>query len=128
MQKQKNKQINYFFIEFRKNWRRERIVRACKGRSGTVGHSYFILNTEELATIWHFPSKFIKAPMLQRTESKKSEPPFSLPRNIAVDQGKDDLSLELKKQLHNNTLFSVDLNNKKFEEKFGQAKSEKKAE
>lgn len=116
-------QINYFFIEFRKNWRRERIVRSYKGRSGTVGHSYFILNTEELATVWHFPNKFIKAPMLQRTESKKSEPPFSLPRNIAVDQSRDDLSRDLKKQLHTNHPISVDISNKYFEERFAKKDS-----
>mgnify|MGYP001567012630 CR=1 FL=1 len=42
-------------------------------------HRVFILNTEELATIYHFPSTVVEAPMLRRAESKKGEPPLSLP-------------------------------------------------
>lgn len=40
---------------------------------------HFILNIEELATIYHFPSVIVEAPMLKRLESKKGEPPSSLP-------------------------------------------------
>jgi len=111
-------QIMYFFIEYRKNRRRERIMKAYKKRSGIMGHNYFILNTEELATIWHFPSKFVKAPLLQRTESKKSEPPFILPRQQNEDQDKEALKTDLKKQLLSGQSLGVDLNNKYFEEKF----------
>jgi hypothetical protein len=40
----------------------------------------FILNIEELATIFHFVGRTnVPAPMVQRIESKKSEPPFNLP-------------------------------------------------
>jgi len=38
-----------------------------------------ILNTEELATIYHFPTTFIEAPTLQRLESRRGEPPAELP-------------------------------------------------
>lgn len=38
-----------------------------------------ILNTEELATIYHFPTTFVEAPTLQRLESKRGEPPAELP-------------------------------------------------
>jgi hypothetical protein len=39
----------------------------------------FILNTEELATIFHFPSSSIETPTLPRIPSKKAEPPTNLP-------------------------------------------------
>ena len=38
-----------------------------------------ILNTEELATIYHFPTETMKTPSLTRVLSKKSEPPIGLP-------------------------------------------------
>lgn len=39
-----------------------------------------ILNTEELATLYHFPVLITnKSPLVRKTGSKKGEPPFSLP-------------------------------------------------
>jgi hypothetical protein len=38
-----------------------------------------ILNTEELATIYHFPSLVVEAPLLRRLGTKKGEPPPGLP-------------------------------------------------
>lgn len=38
-----------------------------------------ILNTEELATVYHYPTMFVGAPKLQRIEAKKGEPPPNLP-------------------------------------------------
>jgi len=40
----------------------------------------FILNTEELATIYHFPGAVVETPTLPRIESKKAEPPTNLPQ------------------------------------------------
>lgn len=37
------------------------------------------LNTEELATIYHYPGMTAKAPFLPRIEAKRSEPPAALP-------------------------------------------------
>ncbi len=39
----------------------------------------FILNTEELATIFHFPGQVAATPTFGRIESKKAEPPGNLP-------------------------------------------------
>jgi len=38
-----------------------------------------ILNTEELATIYHPPTTFVEAPTLRRLESRRGEPPAGLP-------------------------------------------------
>lgn len=42
----------------------------------------FILNIEELATIWHFPLPFVKTPLLQKAGHKRSEPPAGLPTEV----------------------------------------------
>ena len=39
----------------------------------------FVLNTEELATLWHFPGQIMKVPSLTRIESKEASPPPNLP-------------------------------------------------
>jgi hypothetical protein len=39
----------------------------------------FVLNVEELATIWHFPGQILKVPTLERIESKEAAPPTNLP-------------------------------------------------
>lgn len=42
-------------------------------------HIKAILNTEELATLYHFPIVVVEAPFLRRIEAKKGEPPINLP-------------------------------------------------
>ncbi|MDO8435480.1 MAG: hypothetical protein Q7S89_02250 [bacterium] len=44
------------------------------------GHEHpFILNTEELATLYHLPVEMVKAPLMEKSEAKRAPPPFSLP-------------------------------------------------
>ncbi len=40
----------------------------------------FVLTSEELATIYHFPGQVATTPTLERIESKRGEPPVNLPR------------------------------------------------
>ncbi|MFA6257525.1 MAG: hypothetical protein WC671_00735 [Candidatus Paceibacterota bacterium] len=42
-------------------------------------HFTYVLNVEELATIWHFPGQILKVPTLERIESKEASPPTNLP-------------------------------------------------
>lgn len=65
------------FKQRREYLRKRDIFTAYKFRA-FAGKS-FILNTEELATLYHFPSIVVAAPKLQRLEAKKGEPPPNLP-------------------------------------------------
>ena len=38
-----------------------------------------ILNTEELATIYHFPGVTVGAPSMPRLQARRAEPPAGLP-------------------------------------------------
>jgi len=42
-------------------------------------HPVFVLNVEEIATLWHFPGQTLKVPTLERIESKEAAPPTNLP-------------------------------------------------
>lgn len=57
------------------NYCRRRFGRYNKSRS----EKFPILNTEELATIYHFPTMMVGAPRLKRLETKKGSPPAELP-------------------------------------------------
>ncbi len=46
-----------------------------RGRPDTM----FVMNTEELATLYHFPGRVVMAPSLPRVQAKKGEPPAGLP-------------------------------------------------
>lgn len=59
--------------------RQNSILRAYRNRSMGVGASPYILNIEELATIFHFPVIGVKTPLLKKAEVKRGEPPFTLP-------------------------------------------------
>ncbi len=81
------------FGKYRLNYRKNKLILAYKYRSDVRGRLPHILNTEELATIWHFPTELsVKAPLIQKTSGKKAEPPSSLPvikessvRELSVD-------------------------------------------
>lgn len=52
-------------------------LRALRGRFFPP-EKYFILNTEELATIFHLPGTEVQAPLFPRVEAKKGQPPPGL--------------------------------------------------
>ncbi len=79
--------VDYVRVEKRLAKRQTRIFKAYKNRQADkiFGAKPFILNIEELATLYHFPDLNIKTPMLKITESKRSEPPSRLPTDIQMD-------------------------------------------
>lgn len=76
--------IDYLFIKRRVRARQKKILSKYKRRALWRGRRLNILNTEELATLFHFPIILVKAPQVQKTEAKRGEPPIRLP--IGLDQ------------------------------------------
>lgn len=73
---------SYFRAEQQKRRKQKLLMEAYKKRKASIGTKKadpFILNIEELATIWHFPMSHVKTPLLQKATDKKSEPPAGLP-------------------------------------------------
>lgn len=75
--------LDYMFVERRESRRMNNLINAYQRRSRGVGSRGMILNTEELATLYHFPTEMVKAPLVSRTQSKHgSAPPFLPIENI----------------------------------------------
>ncbi|MEK7665591.1 MAG: hypothetical protein AAB337_01780 [Patescibacteria group bacterium] len=73
-----NPKDDYFWQKWFKEIRATNVVRAYKKRDGERGGKPFILNTEELATLWHMPSILVLAPSVKKTLAKRAEPPVQL--------------------------------------------------
>ncbi len=72
----------FFFKEKREMAKKKSAIDAFRRRSYFfIPHKRkpFVFNTEELATIYHFPGRVAETPTFGRIESKKSEPPATLP-------------------------------------------------
>ncbi len=70
---------NYWYHRMARPRKQRLLMRAFCERDGQYGGPKYILNTEELATLWHFPVMTVKAPLVKKTEAKKAEPPRGLP-------------------------------------------------
>lgn len=70
----------WWFKDKRNNGRKRRLILGYRNRSDTSGLHRFMLCSEELATLWHFPIlQQVRAPQLRRVEAKKGEPPPYIP-------------------------------------------------
>lgn len=68
---------NYFFVEMRKQWTKRKIFLRYITRDNDGPN--IILNSEELATIYHMPDMSAMSPAIARVEAKKGGPPSNLP-------------------------------------------------
>ncbi len=76
---------NYLFTKMRLNHKKRSIMKGYKRRSDMIGRPPWIMNVEELATLWHFPiDAVIKVPLVQRAAARRVEPPMALP----MDEGR----------------------------------------
>jgi len=69
-------------LDFMVNYRKRNLFRGYKRRDILIGLPMFIMATDEIATLYHFPitTETSFAPTaVEKTESKKSQPPVNLP-------------------------------------------------
>lgn len=69
------------YIEYEEKRRKALMFRGYKDRDIHLGNPMFIMNTEEIATLYHFPITIKPAAGsgVERVESKKSQAPINLP-------------------------------------------------
>ncbi len=67
----------YLFKERRRDLRKRVMLKLCRERS--FWEKGYVFNTEELATIWHFPMIAVEAPMMPSVAARKGGPPPELP-------------------------------------------------
>ena len=72
-------QADYFFVKKRVARRQNKIIKNYINRSAGAGMAKFVLNIEELATIFHFPVNAFKSPFIAKTSSRRGAPPSNLP-------------------------------------------------
>jgi hypothetical protein len=68
---------SYAFAKLRKAFRQRKLLRLLRSRS--FWERGYILNIEELASVYHFPTIAVKAPVTPYIEVKKGGPPIDLP-------------------------------------------------
>ncbi|MBU1159972.1 hypothetical protein KKD04_02205 [Patescibacteria group bacterium] len=74
--------VDYLLKKTREARMKLKIINAFRKRSYfymPYSRPSFVLNSEELATLFHFPGRVAETPTFSRIEAKKSEPPTNLP-------------------------------------------------
>jgi hypothetical protein len=109
----------YFLTKKRKYWKVKRFLRRYTERDFLEAKS-FILGSDELATMYHFPQMDVMAPLIKKAETKTVEPPTGLPleEKLESELFEDSQQKELDQQLQNNEVIDLSLDNKYFESKF----------
>lgn len=70
---------DFFFVKRRVAHLQRKLLLGYKYRSNWRGRRVYVLNIEELASLWHFPVITVKAPQVKKQEAKRGEPPVLLP-------------------------------------------------
>lgn len=77
--KQTKTAANYYFTKYRMAKKQTKLITYYKWRSNWAGAPSFILNSEELATLWHFPIMDVKSPAVTKAGARRAEPPGNIP-------------------------------------------------
>lgn len=90
--------VYYFFRKWRAAYRKNLLMKAYKKRKHKAGKTPFVLNIEELATVWHFPMSHVKTPQVQKAAVKQAEPPMGLPIESVLSPAPTKLEAKQEKK------------------------------
>lgn len=94
----------YFWREARLNEKKKKIFKNYVSRA-VAGSATYLLNIEELATIWHFPIEAnVKSPLIQKAPGRKADAPSSLP---IADDNEPSLPADIFKGFNANSAESL---------------------
>lgn len=96
---------DYFWMQWQYAGKQSKLTKRYANRSLGPGASLYILNSEELATLFHFPAADARTPVLSSLGARRSEAPTTLP--YAPDEEPDMMdwkktygSKEEKEEIH----------------------------
>jgi hypothetical protein len=109
--------VGFLMQESRLKKRKNSIINNYINRDRLAGRKPYVLNIEELATLWHFPlESFVKAPLIQKAPGRKAEAPMSLPvgEDIVSEQILEPIFEEInnKESRHKSKRFELDIKKK----------------
>jgi len=112
----------YYLKNYRRNARKTIIMQAYKNRSTVIGVKPKPMCSEEIASLWHFPSMNLKVPMLKQTEFTKAEAPAGLPLGAppVVRSAEEEIPAEPEEKTMVEPSFDYD--NDEFEMQFAKDK------
>lgn len=92
---------DYYMVKSRVAKRQNNILRYYIKRNNYYGEEVgnMFLNTEELASLWHFPVLTVKAPAVEKIASRRSVPPTRLPYGIESLPIKEDKKTSTKESV-----------------------------
>ena len=70
---------NFIMKNKRRLWREKSILQNFQWRDFFGRGSGYMMNAEELASVYHFPVKYVSAPSVERAKAGKKNPPADLP-------------------------------------------------
>ncbi|MDD3284946.1 MAG: hypothetical protein PHZ07_05120 [Patescibacteria group bacterium] len=122
---------DYFRVESRTRNKVRKFLKRFVERS-VFDTKSFLISSEELATLYHFPDQNVKTPLLKKTETKTVEPPTSLPMENMFESElmkerdeKNKQSQIIQQKIKNKEVIDLDLDNKQFEAKFAKDKNQR---
>ncbi|MFA5188879.1 MAG: hypothetical protein WC460_05955 [Patescibacteria group bacterium] len=111
----------YILIEYRRNTRRNWLLGGYISRDGVMGDPAKPMCSEELASLWHFPSMYVKSPLLRKTEFRKAAAPADLPFGVATQAARPKQVSEVIAE-KTQVVPSFDYDNDTFEMQFAKDK------
>ena len=122
----KNKtQAKLAFKESRLHIKQNAMLANYKSRNSDTCDGKQLMSVEELATLYHFPHIEVRAPLVKRTESRRSRAPIGLPvsEDAPVSEASEVEELETPKV--GDKVPVVDYDNDYFEQRFAKDKTGK---